>query len=210
MTNKDKFADKDSLGYNIQVIGRNVLVTEAMKQYALDKLSKIERFQNHIMDFHVVMDIEHLEHTVSLVVKFDHFRVAAHAKSLDMYASVDLAMDRLQAQLRRWKDKMHNHSQKKRSVIDMEVGIFERPYSEVEEFNDEIESQNAKKKSKEMGVPKVRGRKTVPLKTLNADEAIMKMELSNDQFLIYRAEEDQKLKVMYRRKDGNYGIVQPE
>ena len=210
MTNKDKFADKDSLGYNMQIIGRNVLVTEAMKQYAMDKLSKIEKFHNHIMDFHVVMDIEHLEHTVTIVVKFDHFRVKAHAKSLDMYASVDLAMDRLQAQLRRWKDKIQDHSQKKLSVVDMEVNVLEGPFSDVDEFNAEIEAQNAEKRSKEMGVPKIRGRKTVPLKTLNTEEAIMKMELSNDQFLIYRAEEDKKLKVIYRRKDGNYGIVQPE
>ncbi len=195
--------------HTVHVVGRNVLVTPAMKQHAMDKIAKIERLQNQMMDIQVVMDIEHLDHMVSIVARFAHFKVKAEAKSTDMYASIDLAVDRLQKQLTRWKDRIHSHMQKKLSVVDMEVNVLQRPYNELEEFNADIEIKNREEAKKTVSFPKITGSKTLPLKELNTEEAIMKMELSNDNFLVYRSEEDRKLKVIYRRKDGNYGIIQP-
>lgn len=192
---------------HIQIIGRHVQVTEAMKQHAMDKLSRI-RTQDPVMDIHVVMDIEHLEHIVTILVKFDHFRVKAHGSSHDMYASIDQAVHRIESQLRRWKDKIQNHRNKKRSVVDMKVNVWKRTASEIDEYNEEIEAQNAKHKT--LCIPTIKGRETVPLKELTAEEAVMKLDLSGDRFLVYRSEEDRKLKVMYRRNDGDYGIIQPE
>ncbi len=192
---------------HIHVTGRHIQVTEAMKQYAAEKLERV-RTQDPVMDIYVVMDIEHLTHKVIIMVKFDHFKVKAEASSTDMYASIDKAVDRLGVQLHRWKDKIHAHRNKKLSVIDMKVNVQQRPYNEVEEYNFQIDAQN--EKDRVPTHPIVEGRKTVPLKELTTEEAIMKIELSQDQFLIYRSEEDRKLKVMYKRKDGNYGIVEPE
>ncbi len=197
--------------YNITIIGRSVLVTDAMKAHAQDKLSKIERFHNHIMNIQVKMDIEHLTHKVVIIAKFDHFKVKAEAESTDMYASIDLAIDRMQRQLRRWKEQIQSHSQKKLSTVDLDVLFFKNPYAkEIAEFNAEIEEENARKAKSKLELPHVTGRKTIPLKELSIDEAVMKLELSKDHFLLYRSEEDRKLKVMYRREDGNYGIIQPE
>lgn len=210
MVNKDKFAEEEALGYNISIIGRHIQVTEAMKQYAWDKLSKIERFHNHIMDVHVTMDIQKLEHSVTIIVKFDHFKVKSHAITTDMYVSIDQAIDRLQKQFRRWKERIQDHSKKKLSVVDMKVNVLQRPYNEVDEFNAVIESEVKEERAKNMVPGKIIGEETLPMKQLTSDEAIMKMELSGDNFLIYRSEEDQKVKVIYRRNDGNYGIVQPE
>lgn len=209
MTGRDNCDSKDPLDCNIQIIGRNVLVTPAMKQYAMDKLAKIERFQNHIMDIHVTMDIEHLDHTVTLIIKFDHFKIKSGAKTKDMYASVDLAISRFQEQLRRWKDRMQDHGKKKKEMTDMEVSLLERPYSDLDEFNSEIIEESSKK-TEVFSIGEITGRKTILLKELNKEEAVMKMELSSDNFLLYRSEEDKKLKVIYRRKDGSYGIIQPE
>lgn len=197
--------------YNINIVGRNVLVTDAMKLHAQDKLSKIERFHNHIMNIQVKMDIEHLIHKVVIIAKFDHFKVKAEAESGDMYVSIDLAIERLQRQLSRWKEQIQDHSQKKLSSIDLDVVFFQKPYiREIEEFNAEIEAENARKEKSKFEIPHITGRKKIPLKELRTDEAIMKLELSKDSFLLYRSEEDRKLKVMYRRDDGNYGIIQSE
>jgi putative sigma-54 modulation protein len=199
----------ESLANHIQVLGRNVLVTPAMKQHAMEKLAKIGRFQNHILDIHVTMDIENLDHKVVLVAKFDHFKIKSEGHSSDMYASIDLAIGRMQNQLRKWKDQIQDHTKKKRSMVDIEVELLEKPYSDVEEYNAEIAEANAKRSS-EFTVGKVTGKKSMKLKELNTREAIVKMELSNDDFLVYRSEEDKKLRVIYRRKDENYGIIQPE
>ena len=199
----------ESLANHVQVLGRNVLVTPAMKQHAMEKLAKLEKFQNHIMDIQVTMDIEHLDHKVALIVKFDHFKIKAEGHSNDMYASIDMAIDRLQKQLRRWKDQIQDHTKKKRSMVDVEVSILEKPYSDVELFNEEIAEANAKREAG-FKIGKVTGKKTMKIKELNTQEAIMKIELSSDDFLVYRAEEDKKIRVIYRRKDANYGIIQTE
>ncbi len=207
MVDKLKFAEEE--GYRLTIFGKSVLVTEAMKNYIAEKLSKIERFQTHIMDIHVTMDIQKIEHSVSILLKFEHFKIKVQAVSTDMYASIDKAVDRLQTQLRRWKGRIQEHHQKGLPVIDMLVNVIRRPYDELEEFNQEIEQ--GEKGVVEAFVPhKIMKTKTLPLKTLTSEEAIMKMELSGDHFLIFRGEEDHKLKVIYRRSDGDYGIILSE
>lgn len=207
MINK-KFSEEP--GYHIQINGRHVQVTDAMKQYAESKLSKIEHFHNHIMDIHVTMDIQRIEHSVTIIVKFEHFKIKSHASSTDMYVSIDQAVNKLQKQLCRWKDKMQDHSNKKLSEIDIQVNVLQRPYEELEEINEEIEFEIRQHEAEELVPGHVIGTETIRLKYLLTAEAVMKMELSGDHFLVYRSEEDRKIKVIYRRNDGNYGIIQAE
>lgn len=208
MVDVNKFKEEDALGYRIDVVGRNVQVTEPIRAYIWDKFSKVERFHNHIMHAHVTLEIQKLEHVCTIVLKIDHTQVKCQANSTDMYASIDRTVDRLHNLLARYKSRIQDYHKKKLSAIDMQVNVLHRPYNEVEEINAEIEAENAKKN--EYVPPKVIGVETKPLKMLTVDEAVMKMDLSGDHFLIFRAEEDQKLKVLYRRKDGNYGLIQPE
>jgi len=211
MVDKAKFAEEEELiPYRFNVVGRHVVVTDAIKKYIWDKLSKIERLHTHLMDIQVNLDIQRLEHIVDVIVKFEHFRIKVHASSTDMYASIDKAIDKLQTMFRRWKDKIQDHHRKKLSIIDMKVNVVNRPYNEVEEFNAEIERANSELEKKAYQAPKVLKEKTLPLKTLTTEEAVMKMELSGFEFLIFRGEEDRRLKVIYRRKDGTYGIIQVE
>jgi putative sigma-54 modulation protein len=207
MASKDKFSEEQ--GYRIQIDGRHLQVTDAMKQYAQSKLAKLERFHEHIIDVHVIMDIQHLEHSVTILVKFDHVKIKSHAASTDMYVSVDGAVAKLQKQIARWKEKLQTHTKKKLSAVDIEVNVLQRPYNEIEEINQQIEFE-AKKDQEKMNPGHIIAKETIPLKFLLSDEAIMKMELSGDLFMVYRSEEDRKIKVIYRRKDGNYGIIQAE
>jgi len=211
MVDKEKFAEQEeALGYRLTIMGRNVYVTEAMKNYAFDKLSKIDRFHNHVLDLHVTLDIQKLEHSCVIILSFDHFRVKVAASSTDMYASIDKAVDKLQAKIRRWKSRIQDHHKKAMSAIDMQINVLQSPFDSLQEINEEIEISNKRSIIDEYRPPKVIGADTRPLKTLTTEEAIMKMELSDDNFMIFRGEEDRKLKVIYRRRDGNYGIILPE
>lgn len=197
-------------GYRIDVVGRHVQVTEPMKAYASDKLSKIERFHNHIMYVHVTLDIQKLDHICTIMLKIDHIKIKSHAVTTDMYVSIDKAIDRLQNLLRRYKSRIQDHHKKALSIVDMQVNVLERPLDEIGEINAEIEAESYREQSQSLEPPKLIGSETLPLKTLTVDEALMKMELSSDNFLVYRSEEDRKLRVLYRRADGNYGLIQPE
>ncbi len=210
MVDKSKFLEEEAQGYTINIIGRNIQVTEAMKSYAWEKLSKIERFHNHIMHVTVTLDIQKLEHTVSIVLKIDHTEIKVQASSTDMYVSIEKAIDRLQAKLRRWNGRIFDLHHKKPAIVDMLVNVLQSPFNEVEEINAEIEAENRKEAEQKYRTPKVIGTETRPLKTLSAEEAVMKLELSGDSFLFFRDEADRRLKVLYRRKDGNYGLMQPE
>lgn len=197
--------------YDITVTGRNVLVTDAMQQYAIDKISKIDRFSNRVVDVNVVMDIQKLEHRVDIIMKVDQIIVRCSANSENMYASIDKAVDRLKSQLSRYKRRIREHQIKGTTAVDInEVIVAPSVEEEIETFNDEIVSEtNANEISKY--VPhKIVSKETRPLKTLNYSEAIMKIELSGEDFMVFRGEEDRKIKVIYRREDGNFGVIEPE
>lgn len=197
--------------YNVVVTGRHVLVTEPMKDYALEKLSKLERFSPRLIDINVNMDIQKLDHRVDIVMRFNSTKIKSHGSSTDMYASIDIAVDRLQNQIRRYKNKIQDHHAKGLQQIDMNVNVIS-PHREDEilDVNQEIEEENQSGLMAGYSPHRVIAQETRPLKVLTLDEAILKMELSLDAFLIYRGEEDHKIKVIYRRKDGNYGVIEPE
>lgn len=198
-------------GYNITISGRHVQVTESMKDYAMEKISKLERFSPRLIDVVVTMDIQKLDHRVDIVLRFDNIKVKSHAASTDMYASIDAAVDKLQNQIRRYKNKIQDHHVKGVKDIDMNVNVV-RPHLEdnVNDVNSEIEEENNKHMIESYRPHKVVDQETIPLKFLSIDEAIMKMELSQDAFLVYKDEAERTLKVIYRRNDGNYGVIEPE
>jgi putative sigma-54 modulation protein len=207
MVDVSKFEEEDALGYSIDILGRNIEVTETMRVYIWNKISKIERFHNHIMYVQITLELQNLEHFCTIVLKFNHFKIKVQSSSTDMYASIDEAIHRLQSILARYKSRIQDHHKKALSAIDMEVNVLRRPYDELADINAQIEAENSKSEITVYNPPKVIGKETKPLKILTLDEAIMKIELSGDQFLTFRGEEDNKLKVIYRRKDGNYGLI---
>ncbi len=207
MVDKDKFAEEEALGYNVYIVGRNFQLTDPMRQHVWDKLVKIERFHNHIMDVHVTLDIQKTDHVCVISCHFNHIKVKVESRSTDMYASIDKSIQKLQRLFSKWKGKLQDYHKKPMNVVDMSVNVYRRPPAdEVEEINHEIDAENMKK-----WVPhKVVANESIPLKNLTTDQAIMKMELSQDAFLLYRCEEDNELKLMYRRADEHYGVIHPQ
>jgi putative sigma-54 modulation protein len=211
MSRKSKAAEFIGEEYSITVTGRNVLVTDAMKDYALEKISKIEKFSNRIIDIAVIMDVQKLEHRVDVIIKIDHTKIRSSASSTDMYASIDKAADRIQTQLRRYKQRLNEHHAKGLNVVDMSVNVYKAPTEEeLISLNEEIQDETDRRLIDQYRPHEVVKKETLPLKILTLDEAIMKMELSQDIFMIYRSEDDRKLKIIYRRSDGHYGIIAPE
>ena len=200
---------QESGAYNISVAGRHVMVTEPMKQYAMDKIHKLDRISDRIIDVHVTMDIQKLEHRVSITMSVGNIFVKVSAATEDMYASIDLALDKLRAKLRKYKSRIQEHHGKALHVVDMNVNVIRNP-SDEELVNEAIEEVNQQQLEEEYRPHEIVRKTTMPLKTLTFEEAIMKMELSDAHFKVFRNEEDQKLKVIYRLEEGDYGVIEPE
>lgn len=204
MVDKSKFVEEENLGYNIFIVGKNFQITDSERKYVWDKLSKIDRLHQHIYNVYVTLEIQKLEHVVSMLIRFDNFKVKVEARTTDMYASIDKAIDKMQNLFRRWKDKIQHYQNKSSSVVDIKVNVHKRPYDEIADYNADIEASK-----EDVLLPgKVIESGMCKLKILTTNEAIMKMELSSDNFMLYRDEVDQNLKVIYKKDEKNYGILQ--
>lgn len=193
-------------GYNVMVTGRHVHITDAMKEHAIEKISRLEKIGDRIIDVNVTMDIQKLDQRVDILMKYGHTIIRSHASSSDMYVSIDQAVDKLEKQLKRYKNKLQDYHAKGYPVVEVPVSVWALP--EEEEINEQIETETTKKAASKYHM--VVSHETKPLKVLSEEEAIMKMELSRDQFMLFRSEKDHRLKVIFRKSDGNYGIIQPE
>ncbi|MFY7842706.1 MAG: ribosome hibernation-promoting factor, HPF/YfiA family [Rhabdochlamydiaceae bacterium] len=191
-----------------QVTARHTTVTDAMKKHAVEKLAKIEKMYGQAIQAHMTLDIQKTEHICHIIVKSGHLDIVVHSATKDMYAAIDEAVHRLQNKLRRWKDKIHQHHSKKLSYVDLSVDVIKRPYDEIEAINEDIEALNQEEVIKTIEIPKIIGTDTMKLKTLTLEEALMKIELSEKPFIIFKDEMDLLLKVLYKLPDGHYGLVQ--
>lgn len=197
-------------GYNVSIVSKHLVITDAIRNYVFEKLNKIEQFSPHLVDVIVTLDKQKLENSCSILVNFLHFHIKVTARTDNLYEAIDLGVSKVVKLIRRYKTKLQSTRAKDVSTIDIHVNVIQPLKDQVAEINDEIAAENAK--NEHLGDPykqhKVIAKETIALKTLTQDEAIMKMELSGESFLLFRGEEDQKLKVIYRREDENYGIVQ--
>jgi putative sigma-54 modulation protein len=206
MGKSDKFANE---GYTIYVVGKHFQVTEAIRNYVWEKLARIEKIADQIIDITVTLDTQKLEHSCSILMNFIHFHIKVGASTDNIYSAIDKAADRIVKLVRRYKTKLQSHRAKDVATVDIHVNVIKPLQDDLKEINDDIAAENARENQDRLKMMhEVVAKETMPLKTLTQDEAVMKMEISDDPFLIYRSEEDQLLKVIYRREDRNYGLVQ--
>lgn len=205
MNHSDKFANK---GYRVSIVGKHFQITDAIQNYVLEKLAKVERIVDHIIDVNVILDTQKLEHSCSIFMNFIHFHIKVNASTDNLYSAIDKGTDKLIRLVRKYKEKLQSHRAEHASTVDIHVNVIQALKDDVKIFNDEIAAETALEEENRYKLHEVVATETMKLKTLTRDEAIMKMEITDDQFLIFRSEEDQKLKLIYRRKDRNYGLVQ--
>lgn len=197
-------------GYSVEIIGRNVVITDTIRDYILEKLVRIERFSKHILDIVITVDVIKLEKSVDIVLKFLHFFIKAHASQDDLYEAIDKATDRIIRLVAKYKSQLQEKSAQNAGTIDLQVNVLEPQRDELKEINTEIEAENWRKEREKFLFHEVVKTEKMPLRMLTKDEAVMKMELSGDQFMIFKGEEDQKLKVIYRREDEQFGLIELE
>lgn len=205
MPKENKFANE---GYTLYIVGKHFEITDAIRNYVWEKLSRIERITDQIIDVHVVLDAQKLEKNCSIWMNFIRFQIKVGVGKDNMYEAIDKAIDRVTKLIRRYKTKLQSYRNKDLTTVDIHVNVIQPLEDHLSAINDEIEAESVQKEAEKYQLHKVVAKETMPMKTLTQDEAIMKMEITDDPFLIYKSEEDQKIKVLYRREDSNYGLVQ--
>ena len=205
MPKTNKFANE---GYTLYILGKHIEITDAIKNYVWDKLTRIERIADHIIDVHVVLDAQKLEKSCSILMNFIRFQIKVKVGKDNMYEAIDKAVDRVTGLIKKYKTKLQSYRNKHLSEVDIHVNVIGALKDDLSVINDEIVAESARKEEDRYKLHEIVAKETISMKTLTQDEAIMKMEITSDPFLIFKSEEDQKIKVIYRREDDNYGIVQ--
>ena len=208
MTNPAKKFDNEDI--SVSILGRNIQVTPAMKEHIHVRIEKIREMCPPATDIKVYLEVQKDEHRAEILFHFSHFHVAVHAHSFDLYQAFDMCCAKLKAKLRKWKTKIQEHHHKSISAVEIDSNILDRKKEALFEINDLIEEENLHEVEEILKPLQVmrRGKRKISLLTM--DEASMRFDLNGEEFLVYREEKDQKLKVMCYDKDHVLTVLELE
>jgi putative sigma-54 modulation protein len=175
--------------------GKHVDVTPALKQYAETKLGKLDRFFDGVQEVHIVESTLRNQHIVEVTLKANGTLIRAEEHSPDMYTSIDLVVDKLERQLSRYKDRFITRTRESLGGYKPQETIMP-PEAPVEEEAGEFISQIVRTKR-------------FAVKPMDPEEAAMEMEMIGHDFYVFRNSENDEVNVVYRRRDGNYGLIEP-
>ncbi|TCI48006.1 MULTISPECIES: ribosome hibernation-promoting factor, HPF/YfiA family [unclassified Exiguobacterium] len=184
--------------YNIR--GENIEVTPAIKDYVEKKLEKLTRYFTTPTDAQTVyvnLKVYNEKQKVEVTIPMTNLLLRAEETNLDMYAAIDLVVDKLERQIRKHKTKLNRKGRAK------EGGIGE--YFKSLEGSEDIPAYDEDEAELEL----VRT-KRFTLKPMDTEEAILQMDMLGHSFFVFSDAETGNTNVVYRRKDGKYGLIEPE
>ncbi len=172
----------------VTVNGKNVDVTEALREYADKKVSKISKFfEKSPIDAQVTLSTERGTHIVDITIQVNGLLLRGEEKTGDMYASIDGAIDKIERQVHKYKTKINRKFREENRV----VATPSTPHEESTE-------------------PQILRTKRFAMKPMAVEEAVMQMDLLGHDFYVFTNGDTEQVNVVYKRKDGNYGLIEPE
>ncbi|WCK54175.1 ribosome-associated translation inhibitor RaiA [Aneurinibacillus sp. Ricciae_BoGa-3] len=182
---------------NYIVRGENIEVTPALRDYAEKKFGRLEKYFENTSSFtcHVTMRVLRGEQTVEVTIPMPGLILRAEDTHSDLYAAIDLVVEKLERQIRKYKTKVNRKSRQTGSPAPLFV---------------ELEPQeNGVEEEDDAGISVVRT-KRFNLKPMDAEEAVLQMDMLGHSFYVFSNAETDEVNVVYRRKDGRYGLIEPE
>ncbi|MEW6001137.1 MAG: ribosome-associated translation inhibitor RaiA [Nitrospirota bacterium] len=169
---------------NIIVTGRHLEVTPALRHYAEKKIKRFDRFLSNISEAIFTLSIEKYRHKAEVLLKVNGVLIQAEGITGEIYSSIDEVIEKLERQVKKYKEKLVSHRKN--------------------EGKSETEPRTA---FVEPG--RIIKNKRFELKPMSPDEAAMQMELLDKDFFVFTNAKSGDINVIYRRKDGNFGLIEP-
>ena len=166
--------------------------TPALKEMVEKKLSKVKKFFEPEVEAKATLSVQKNKQKIEITIPFNGILLRAEEETEDMYKSIDLVVSKLERQIRKQRTKLSrkNHESLRFAKLD-EVAL---------ESSNEFEEENGKVvKVKKFGV-----------KPMSVEEAVLQMELIGHNFFVFQDSDENKINVIYKRKDGDYGLLEPD
>lgn len=181
------------MNYNIR--GENIEVTQAIRDYVEKKIDKLNRYfdTTPTSDVHVNLSVYNEEQQIEVTIPMTDLLLRAEEQHTDLYAAIDLVVSKLERQIRKYKTKVNRKFRQK--------GAVKHIFAELEN-----EQREAAVESDEIEIVRT---KRFNLKPMDSEEAILQMDMLGHAFFVFTNAETNDTNVVYRRKDGKYGLIEP-
>jgi putative sigma-54 modulation protein len=175
----------------ITVTFRHTEPVESLKTYTEEKISKLKKYLDSPVEAHVVLTVEKFRHQADMTISVNGTRIKAVEETGDMYSAIDQVMDKIEKQVKRHLEKIR----------------MRRPE------NIKGENQLASEEAEEVSAlaseePVIQVEKMIA-KPMDPEEAAMQLELMRQDFLVFRNAKSKEINVIYKRRDGNLGLIEP-
>jgi len=169
------------------ISGKNIDVTEGLKEAVYDKIGKLEKYFNPDTEVTVTLSVEKTRQKIEVTIPVKGSIIRAEQVSDDMYVSIDLVEDIIERQMRKYKTKLTNQLHA--------ATVFQQAYLDEETDDEQI---------------KIVRTKRFAMKPMDIEEACVQMELLGHSFFVFRNAETDEVNVVYKRKGNTYGLIEPE
>ena len=172
----------------LTVRGNKLEVTDSIRNYVEEKLGKLDKYFEEAdeINANVLFRIQGKNQIVEVTVPIKKYILRAEEANEDLYASIDLVVEKLERQIRKNKTRIKERKVKDIPVINFEAIIEEEPKTTIVK------------------------RKSVEMKPMDEEEAVLQMELLGHEFFVFQDIDTDSISVLYKRKDGNYGVIESE
>lgn len=189
---------RDAISLHVVVQGKHIDVTPALRTYAETKVGKLTRYFDHVQDAQVVLSVERHQdlgkaQVVEATLRGDGIVLRGEDASSDMYASIDLVVGKLKKQIEKYRSKF---------ILKRRIDASRRKASL-------ISAAEAAQRASPQELRIVRT-KRFAMKPMTSEDAVLQMELLGHDFFVFRNASTMEVNVVYRRKDGQYGVIEPE
>jgi putative sigma-54 modulation protein len=167
---------------------RHMDASDAVRQYAREKVDKIKKYVPDPIDVHIQLH--------------NGLAIKGHETSEDMYSSIDLVMDKIERQVRRYKERIRHHKAKE-GLSELWEHVIEGPAHDAEQTGKAADATPTP-----VAKPKITKTEKFAAQDLRVDEAVMQLDLQHQSFLVFRNHDTGQISVVYRREDGHYGLIE--
>jgi putative sigma-54 modulation protein len=168
---------------------KNIDPSDHLKAYVSDKLDRLDKFLDNPAEANVVLAVEKFRHIAEINIAGDKLTIIGSEETNDMYSAIDMALDKLEKQIKKSKQKIRERrptsKNRNRSMLE-----------EADHLPDEDTERQIKIRN-------------IGYKPMDIEEAVLQMDLIEDNFLVFTNARSDRINVLYRRRDGHYGLIQP-
>ncbi|WP_133627417.1 ribosome hibernation-promoting factor, HPF/YfiA family [Fonticella tunisiensis] len=169
------------------ITGKNIALTDALRDTVERKLGKLDKYFGPEVEVHVTLGVQKTNQTIEVTIPFNGVILRGEETTGDMYSSIDNVVEKLERQIIKHKTKLEKR---------IHEGTLR--FTDVPRYNEEDKE------------PQVVRTKRFAIKPMDVEEAILQMDLLGHNFFVFQNSDSEEVNVVYKRKDGNYGLIEPE